>query len=123
MRWLHQILQIKNLHGNVKESLNDFFLFKKLSTFFKKYIPNGMFLSNWCLWVLDGHGSHGGLNVIEHAIEHEQEFGLDMSTLPSHTSHVLLPFNVSCFKPLKITFKTQQSRMQLNVEKQSHGVK
>jgi isocitrate dehydrogenase kinase/phosphatase len=51
---------------------------------------------------LDGHGSHVGLDAIEHA----QKFGFGMITLPSHTSHVLLPFNVFCFKPFKTTFKT-----------------
>ncbi len=28
-----------------------------------------------------------------------------MSTLPSHSSHVLQPLNVFCFKPFKITLK------------------
>jgi hypothetical protein len=31
-------------------------------------------------------------------------FGLNMITLPSHTSHALQPFDVSCFKPFKIAF-------------------
>jgi len=31
--------------------------------------------------------------------------GLDMITLPSHTSHDLQPLNVSCFKPFKTTFR------------------
>jgi hypothetical protein len=34
-----------------------------------------------------------------------QEMGLDMITLPSHTSHDLEPLVVSCFKPFKTTFK------------------
>jgi hypothetical protein len=33
--------------------------------------------------VLDGHGSHVTLKAIKQA----KEFGLDMVTLPSHTSH------------------------------------
>jgi hypothetical protein len=60
-----------------------------------------MFLINRHLLVLDGHGSHFTLQIVKHA----QEFGLDMITLPSHTSHVLQTLNVFCFKPFKISFK------------------
>jgi hypothetical protein len=49
---------------------------------------------------MDGHGSHVTLK----AIEQMQEFGLNMVTLLSHTSHALQPLNVSCFKPFKSTF-------------------
>jgi len=31
--------------------------------------------------------------------------GLNMITLPSHTSNVFEPLDVFCFKPLKITFR------------------
>jgi len=48
----------------------------------------------------NGHGNHVTLEAIEHA----KDFGLNMITLPSHTSHVLQPLDVSCFKPFKITF-------------------
>jgi hypothetical protein len=34
-----------------------------------------------------------------------RKMGLDMITLPSHTSHVLQPLDVACFKPFKIAFK------------------
>jgi hypothetical protein len=44
-----------------------------------------------------------------------------MITLPSHTSHVQQPLNVSCFKPFKITFKkvkdvvmSRSNHMELN---------
>jgi hypothetical protein len=46
------------------------------------------------------HGSHVNLE----AIKQVQQFGLDMITLPSHTSHALQPLDVNCFKPFKITF-------------------
>ncbi len=51
--------------------------------------------------ILDGDGSHVTLEVIEQA----RKFGLDMITLPSHTSHALQPFVVACFKPSKIAFR------------------
>jgi hypothetical protein len=53
------------------------------------------------LLILDGHGSH----VILEAIEHAKNIGLNMITLPSHTSRALQPLDVSCFKPFKTTFR------------------
>jgi hypothetical protein len=61
------------------------FLFKKILFFFKKSIPNGIFLTNKHLFTFDGHGSH----VTFEAIKQAQAFGLDMVTLHSHTSHAL----------------------------------
>jgi hypothetical protein len=60
-------------------------LFKEFLSFFKKSILGGIFLNNRHLLTLDGHGSHVTLEAIEHA----QQFGVDMITLLSHTSHVL----------------------------------
>jgi hypothetical protein len=54
--------------------------------------------------ILDGHDSHITLEAIKQA----QEFGLNMVTFPSHTSHALLPLDVSCFKSFKIVFKKEQ---------------
>jgi hypothetical protein len=51
--------------------------------------------------MLDGHDNH----VTFEAIEQVKDFGLDMITLPSHTSHALQPLDVFCFKPFKIAFK------------------
>jgi hypothetical protein len=50
------------------------FLFKEFLSFFKKLIPCGISLNNRHLLVLNGHGSHATLKVIEQA----QKFGLDM---------------------------------------------
>jgi hypothetical protein len=35
-------------------------------------------------------------------------FGLNMITLPSHTSHAFQPLDVSCFQPFKIAFKKER---------------
>jgi hypothetical protein len=61
------------------------FLFKEVLSFFKKLVLGGISSSNYHLLALDGHGSHVSLEAIEHA----QQFGIDMITLPSHTSHTL----------------------------------
>jgi hypothetical protein len=76
------------------------FLFKEFLSFFKRSIIGGMFPSNHHLLILNGHGPHVNLKIIEQV----QQFGLDMIPLPSHTSHVLQPLNVSYFKPFKTTF-------------------
>jgi hypothetical protein len=59
------------------------FLFKEFMFFFKRSIPSKISITNRHMLILDGHGSHVALQAIEQA----QEFGLDMITLPSHTSH------------------------------------
>jgi len=61
------------------------FRFKEFLSFFKRFIPNGISIIDRHLLILDGHGSH----VTFEAIEQVQEFGLDMITLPLHTSHEL----------------------------------
>jgi hypothetical protein len=76
------------------------FLFKEFLSFFKSSILNGISITNRHLLILDGHGSHVTLEVIEQA----QKFGLDMITLPSHTFHALWPLDVVCFKAFKIPF-------------------
>ncbi len=79
-------------------------LFKEFLFFFKRFIRNGIFLTNRHLFVLDGHGSH----VPFVAIEQVKEFGLNMITLPSHTFHAFQPLDVACFKPFKIAFRKEK---------------
>ena len=49
-----------------------------------------------CILVLDGHGSHITIDVIEFA-----KLSVYLLCLPSHTSHILQPLDVSVFKPFK----------------------
>ncbi len=65
------------------------FLFKEFLSFFNKLVLGGMSFSNWHLLIMDGHDNHVTLEAIEQA----KEFGLDMITLPSHTSHTLQPLD------------------------------
>ena len=57
--------------------------------------------NNRHLLVLDGHNSHVTLEVVKSAMNS----GLDIISLPSHTSHALQPLDVSCFKSFKQTFR------------------
>jgi hypothetical protein len=52
-------------------------------------------------FILDGHNSHVTLEVVQVAMNK----GLDIVTLPAHTSHALQPLDVSCFKPFKTAFR------------------
>ena len=53
------------------------------------------------LLILDGHNSHLSLEVLEKA----KANGIDMISLPSHTSHELQPLDKACFKPFKVAFR------------------
>jgi hypothetical protein len=77
------------LYGNAKRTWIITFMFENFMSLFNKLVLGGMSLCNWQLLLLDGHGNHVTLKAIEQA----KEFGLDIITLPSHTS------------PFKITFR------------------
>jgi hypothetical protein len=70
------------------------FLLKEFLSFFKRLVQGVISLTNRNLLILDGHGSHVTLK----AIVQTQAFGLNMITLPSHTSHTLQLLNVAYFK-------------------------
>ncbi len=70
-------------------------------SFFKRLVQGVICLTNRNLLILDGHGSHVTLK----AIEQTQAFGLNMITLPSHTSHALQLLDVAYFKFFKTTLK------------------
>jgi hypothetical protein len=53
------------------------------------------------LLILDGHNSHMTLEVVMEA----KRVGLDLLTLPSHTSHALQLLDISVFKPFKQHFR------------------
>jgi hypothetical protein len=59
-----------------------------------------MSLSHRYLLIMDGHISHVSMEVVQEA----RAAGLDLLTLPSHTSHALQPLDVSIFKPFKQFF-------------------
>ena len=57
--------------------------------------------SHQYLLILDGHISHVSVEVVKEA----KRVGLNLLTLPSHTSHALQPLDVSIFKPFEQFFK------------------
>ena len=63
-------------------------------------------LNNHHVLILDGHNSHVTLEVVRISMES----GLDIVSLPFHTSHALQPLDVSCFKPFKIAFRKIRDR-------------
>jgi hypothetical protein len=79
-------------------------LFKSWIGHFVKNIREcGLEISPSCrhLLILDGHGSHVTMDVVKTG----RAVGLDLLTLPSHTSHAMQPLDVSCFKPFKQAFR------------------
>jgi hypothetical protein len=58
-------------------------------------------LINQQLLILDGHNLH----VIIDVMHKTRKARLELTILPSHTNHALQPFDVACFKPLKLHFK------------------
>jgi hypothetical protein len=61
----------------------------------------GISPTNRHLLIVDGHNSHVTMEVVHKAMA----IGLDLLTLPSHTSHRLQPLDVSVFGPFKRAFK------------------
>jgi hypothetical protein len=81
------------------------FLFKEFLSFSKRSILRRISLTNRHLLIVDGHSSHV---ITLEAIKQAHEFGLNMVTVPAHTFHALQPFDVSCLKPFKTTFRKEK---------------
>ena len=77
----------------------------------------GILQENRHLLLLDGHGSHVTLEVVQKA----KSRGLDIITLPSHTSHKLQPLDVSIFKPFKVAFRACRDRW--SIENKGRGAR
>ena len=79
------------------------FLFSKwISHFVKSVEPlGGVSQDRRHLLIFDGHVSHVSIDTVQEA----RRQGIDLITLPSHTSHAMQPLDVSLFKPFKVAFK------------------
>ena len=74
----------------------------------------GIDLNNRHLLVLDRHNSHVTLEVVRTAMES----GLDIISLPSHTSHALQPLDVACFAPFQDCIQETEGRLDGTTQKQ-----
>lgn len=88
------------------------YLFRAWMTHFLERVDvlYGISPTNRHLLILDGHGSHVTLDVIKLA----KSKGLDLLTLPSHTSHAMQPLDVSCFRPFKVAFRAYRDKWTLS---------
>ena len=84
-------------------------LFSAWLEHFKQVVPGGVSPEHRHLLILDGHGSHTAIELVEKA----RSWGIDIVTLPSHTSHRLQPLDVSIFKPFKTHFKKERALWRL----------
>ena len=93
------------------------YLFSRWMDHFIEHLHDLQLLSpsNRHLIILDGHKSHLTLEVIQKAKEH----GVDMLSLPFHTSHALQPLDVACFKPFKTAFRAYRDKYMMD----KHGGK
>jgi hypothetical protein len=60
-------------------------LFKKFISFFKRFVINGVSITNQHLLIINGHNNHVTLKAKKLA----QELGLDMIVLLTHMSYAL----------------------------------
>ena len=84
------------------------------SWFSKLFVPQTNHLRKRIL-IIDGHGSHMSLKLIDSAIENN----VILYCLPPHTAHFLQPLDISVFKPLKNHFSTITDFIVLATE--THG--
>ncbi|XP_059077115.1 MFS-type transporter clz9-like [Cryptomeria japonica] len=73
---------------------------------FARSVLGGVSPTNRHLLIFDGHRSHVALTTIHEA----KSLGIDLLTLPAHTSDKLQPLDVSVFSPFKTHFKTERSK-------------
>ncbi len=98
MKRLHQGLQTKHMYNNAKKSLDSNIFVQRVFKFFQKVnsywdVSNQLSPTNsrWA-WITYYFTSNRIC---------ANQFGLNMVILPSHTTHVLQPLDVSCFNPFK----------------------
>ena len=64
----------------------------------------GVSPENIHLLIFYGHGSHIAIQTIEEA----NMLGIDLLTLPAHTTHMMQPLDVSVFGPFKSYFRFER---------------
>jgi len=80
-------------------------LFNHWLILFLQIYLRGFFQKNRHFFIPNGHGSHVTIKAFEQTIK----LSLDMVTLLAHTSHVLQPLDITCFKPFKNAFRMERN--------------
>jgi len=76
----------------------DIELFKLWIT--KQFIPETAHVRKPILLILDGHGSHMDIDMIDILVEND----IHLYCLPPHTTNILQPLDLAVFRPLKTRF-------------------
>ncbi|MCO5587920.1 hypothetical protein L7F22_041872 [Adiantum nelumboides] len=82
-------------------------LFQAWLEHYKKAIKDTVGTKNRHMLILDGHRSHVSHVSLE-MVAKAYDAGIDIITLPAHTSHKLQPLDVSVFKSLKVQFRKER---------------
>ena len=86
------------LYGISPNGYMDSELFKKWVE--KQFLPQTHHLPRPLLLILDGHGSHMNIDMIDLLVEND----VHLYCLPPHTTNILQPCDVAIFRPLKAYF-------------------
>ncbi len=106
MQWLHPTMQTKNMYCNVNKGVDDKFFFKKnLNSFFKDYVLSGIFQTNHHKW--------SWITYYTKSPKTSNSLWFKHDNLTFAYSHVVQPFDVSCFKSFKTAFKKKRMRLWL----------
>ena len=66
----------------------------------KVFVPSTQHIKKPILLILDGHGSHMDIGMIDFLVQHD----IHLYCFPPHTTNILQPLDVAIFKPLKAYF-------------------
>jgi hypothetical protein len=102
--WLHHIMHGRYMYGNSNQGWMTSFLFKKFLSIFKKLVFGEIFQSK-----TSPNSKWAWITCYIKSNCTSTRICSNMVTLQVHTSHVLQPLDVSCFKPFKTTFKEEKN--------------
>lgn len=85
---------------------------------FKSNVPRWVNKQNEHLLILDRHCSHVSATALDTWIR----MGMDIVSIPSHTSHKMQPLDVSCFKPFKQYLQEDKASMALKNPNWANGI-
>lgn len=85
---------------------------------FKLNVPKGINKDHKHLLVLDGHCSHVSATALDICLN----MGLDIITIPSHSSHRMQRLDISRFKPFRQYFQEDKAAMALESPNWDYGV-